>query len=107
MILKLHALLHVQTNAINVKLQHHINCSSSVQYVATNPANHRLSVLCRAEAMLAEAVSIASAQSTSDRHIAAHQGKRRKKVAQDPVTRLEKDLLRASHGIEAQLYQDL
>lgn len=69
--------------------------------------NQRLSMLCRAEAMLAEAASSSSGQQTSDRHIAAHQGKRKKRVAQNPVTRLEKDLLRASHGIEAELYQDL
>jgi len=43
----------------------------------------------------------------SDTHIAAHQGRRRKKAAADPVARLEEDLLRASHGIEAELYQDL
>lgn len=61
----------------------------------------------RAEAMLAEAVTATSAPKKSDRHIAAHQGKRRKKAAQDPVTRLEEDLLRASHGIEAELYQHL
>lgn len=57
--------------------------------------------------MLAEAVKAAGEQKTSDRHIAAHQSKRKNKAAQNPVTRLEEDLLRASHGIEAELYQDL
>ena len=62
---------------------------------------------CRAEAMLAEAVRAAVEQKTPGRHIAAHQSKRKKKAAQNPVMRLEEDLLRASHGIEAELYQDL
>ena len=57
--------------------------------------------------MLAEAVRTASKQRASDRNIAAHQSKRKKKAAHDPVMRLEEDLLRASHGIEAELYQDL
>lgn len=57
--------------------------------------------------MLAEAVRAAGDQSMPDRHIAAHQSKRKQKAAQNPVMRLEKDLLRASHGIEAELYQDL
>lgn len=57
--------------------------------------------------MLAEAISTASRKSRSDTRIAAHEGRRRKKAAVDPVTRLEEDLLRASHGIEAELYQDL
>ncbi len=55
--------------------------------------------------MLAEAISTASTSKHSDTHIAAHQGRRRKKAAADPVARLEE--LRASHGIEAELYQDL
>lgn len=57
--------------------------------------------------MLAEAVRTASKQKSPDRHIAAHQSKRKKKAAYDPVVRLEEDLLRASHGIEAELYQDI
>lgn len=57
--------------------------------------------------MLAEAISTAGTRKHSDVHIAAHQGRRRKKAAADPVARLEEDLLRASHGIEAELYQDL
>ena len=57
--------------------------------------------------MLAEAVKAASEQNMPDRHIAAHQSKRKMKAAQYPVMRLEEDLLRASHGIEAELYQDL
>ena len=62
-------------------------------------------VSCRAEAMLAEAVAAVKTQTRPDRHIAAQQSKRKKKM--DPVTKLEKELLRASHGIEAELYQDL
>ncbi|KAL0020086.1 hypothetical protein WJX79_009298 [Trebouxia sp. C0005] len=61
----------------------------------------------RAEAVLAEAISTAGTKKHSDIHIAAHQGRRRKKAAADPVAKLEEDLLRASHGIEAELYQDL
>ena len=57
--------------------------------------------------MLAEAVRAAGQQNVSDRHIAAHQSKRKKKAAQNPVMRLEEDLLRASQGIEAELYQEL
>ena len=57
--------------------------------------------------MLAEAISTAGIRKHSDIHIAAHQGRRQKKAAADPVARLEEDLLRASHGIEAELYQDL
>ena len=64
-------------------------------------------VNCRAEAMLAEAVRAAGEQTMSGKHIAAHQSKRKKKAAQNPVMRLEEDLLRASQGIEAELYQDL
>ena len=56
--------------------------------------------------MLADAVTAARAQN-GNKHIAAHQGKRRKKAAQDPLQRLEEDLLRASHGIDAELFQDL
>ncbi|KAL3148684.1 hypothetical protein ABBQ38_014099 [Trebouxia sp. C0009 RCD-2024] len=59
----------------------------------------------RAEAMLAEAVRTANEQKTSGRNIAAHHSKRKKKAAHDPVMRLEEDLLRASHGIEAELYE--
>lgn len=62
---------------------------------------------CRAEATLAEAISAACQQQRLGSHIAAHQGRRKKKAAMDPVMRLEEDLLRASHGIEAELYQDL
>ena len=57
--------------------------------------------------MLADAISMAGTRKDSGIHIAAHQGRRRKKAAADPVARLEEDLLRASHGIEAELYQDL
>lgn len=62
---------------------------------------------CRAEAVLAEAVTAASVHKQPIKSIAAHQGWRRKKAVIDPVIRLEEDLLRASHGIEAELYQDL
>lgn len=55
--------------------------------------------------MLAEAVRTANEQKTSGRNIAAHHSKRKKKAAHDPVMRLEEDLLRASHGIEAELYE--
>ncbi|DBA92530.1 TPA: hypothetical protein ACH3X1_002761 [Trebouxia sp. C0004] len=61
----------------------------------------------RAEAVLADAISTADTRKHPDNHIAAHQERRRKKAAADPVARLEEDLLRASHGIEAELYQDL
>jgi len=57
--------------------------------------------------VLAEAISTAGTRKHSDVHIASHQGRRRKKAAADPVARLEEDLLRASHGIEAELYRDL
>ena len=57
--------------------------------------------------MLADAISTAGTRKDSGIHVAAHQGRRRKKAAADPVARLEEDLLRASHGIEAELYQDL
>lgn len=57
--------------------------------------------------MLAEAVMAASEQRVTDRQIPAHQSRRKKKTADNPVMKLEEDLLRASHGIEAELYQDL
>ena len=55
--------------------------------------------------MLAEALSTSEKQSSTQ--IVAHNSRRKKKAAIDPVTKLEEDLLRASHGIEAELYQDL
>ena len=57
--------------------------------------------------MLAEALSTSSVSNQTSRQIGAHHSRRRKKAALDPVTRLEEDLLRASHGIEAEMYQDL
>lgn len=56
--------------------------------------------------MLAEAVMAANEQKMSDRQIPA-QSRRKKKAADNPVMKLEEDLLRASHGIDAELYQDL
>ena len=57
--------------------------------------------------MLAEALSTASAPKQTSMQISAQHSRRRKKVALDPVAKLEEDLLRASHGIEAEMYQDL
>ena len=57
--------------------------------------------------MLAEALSTASAPKQSSMQISAQHSRRRKKAALDPVAKLEEDLLRASHGIEAEMYQDL
>ena len=68
---------------------------------------NKLCFVCRGESVLVEAISAASKSLQSGGHIAAHQGKRRKKAAMDPVSKLEEDLLRASHGIEAELYLDL
>lgn len=63
---------------------------------------------CRAEATLADAVTAsARQQSRSSNRIAAQHSKRRREPSGNPVTRLEEDLLRASHGIEAELYEGL
>ena len=62
----------------------------------------------RAEAALADAVSASlTHQSRSSNCIAAQHSKRRRKASAHPVTRLEADLLRASYGIEAELYEGL
>lgn len=59
--------------------------------------------------MLAEAVMAASEQRVSDtvRQIPAHHSRHKKKAADNCIMKLEEDLLQASHGIEAELYQDL
>ena len=63
--------------------------------------------ICRAEGMLAEALSTKGSAKQASIQIGAHHTRRRKKGIIDPVSKLEEDLLRASHGIEAELYQDL
>ena len=57
--------------------------------------------------MLAEALSKQNNDKQASLQIGAHHSRRRRKAPLDAVTRLEEDLLRASHGIEAELYQDL
>lgn len=61
---------------------------------------------CRAEAALAEAIHSRQHVRSNEQLVAQHT-RRRRKAAANPVSRLEEDLLQASRGLEAELYEDL